>query len=313
MSKNCTLCYNFCMNYKGLIITNAFSYRKSAQYQCESLIREFQSFNIELIHKTNEELLTFVDGENVVCCINPDEFDFVLYFDKDKYISLMLEKSNFKVFNCSQSIEICDDKMLTHIFLAKNGIKMPKTLSYPLCYEYNDSLEYLNDVKKHLNYPFIIKENYGSLGNQVYLVENDKELYELEEKLRFKPHIFQEFIKEAYGVDYRLFVVGGEVVASMKRINENSFKANIAQGGTGYNFVPSEEMKKAAITTSNILNLDYCAIDFVINEKEEPILIEVNSNAYFTEIEKISGVNIAKKYAEFIYNYVYKKGIRRSQ
>ena len=44
------------MSKKGLIITNAFSYRTSAKYQCESLIREFAILGVELVHKTNEEL-----------------------------------------------------------------------------------------------------------------------------------------------------------------------------------------------------------------------------------------------------------------
>jgi RimK family alpha-L-glutamate ligase len=288
------------MNNRGLIITNAFSYRESAKYQCESLKKEFTLLGIELVHKTNEELLTLINGQNVECKFDLSTFDFVIYLDKDKYISLMLEKSHLKLFNSSFSIELCDDKMLTHIFLANNGIKMPKTLTYPLCYEYNGSLNYLNDIKKELTFPFVIKENFGSLGQQVYLVANDEELLNIENKLRYKPHIYQEYISYEEGIDYRLILIGENVVASMKRVNNNSFKANIAQGGKGYNFEPSEKMKKMAIDASKVLGLDYCAIDFVINSDGEPILIEVNSNAYFTEIEKVTGVNIAKLYANYV-------------
>lgn len=294
------------MNNKGLIITNAFSYRESAKYQCESLQKEFSLLGINLERKTNEELLSYVGNKDVLGLISPENYDFVIYLDKDKYISLMLSKLNFRLFNSHEAIDICDDKMMTHIYLANNGIKMPKTLSYPLCYEYNGSLKYLNDIKSHLKYPFIVKENYGSLGQQVYLVQNDEELLILEEKLRFKPHIYQEYIEESYGVDYRLILVGNEVVASMKRVNKNSFKANVAQGGKGYPFDPSEEMKQYAIAASKILNLDYCAIDFVINKNGEPLVIEVNSNAYFTEIEKVNNINISKIYANYIYNKIYK-------
>lgn len=298
------------MNFKGLIITNAFSYRESAKYQTERLIEEFSKLGIELIHKSNNEILSFIDQNSVISTIDPSDFDFVLYFDKDKYISLMLEKVHFVLFNSSLSIDICDDKMMTHILLANNGIKMPKTLSYPLCYEFNGDISYLDEVKRHLEYPFIVKENYGSLGQQVHLVSNDQELLELENKLRFKPHLYQEFIKESAGVDYRLILVGNEVVASMQRVNNKSFKANIAQGGEGHNYYPSEEMKNIAIKASKIIGLDYCAIDFVLNKNLEPILIEVNSNAYFTEIEKITSTNIAKIYANFVYNRIYKLGIK---
>ena len=293
------------MNNKGLIITNAFSYRKSAKYQCESLIKSFSLLGIELIHKTNEELLVMIENNNVSSLADLTIYDFVIYLDKDKYISLMLEKMHLNLFNTSQAIDLCDDKMMTHIILANNGLKMPKTISYPLCYEYNGSLKYLEDIKKQLSFPFIIKENYGSLGQQVYLANNETELLEIEEKLRFKPHLYQEYISHEPGIDYRLILIGDEVVASMKRVNKNSFKANIAQGGEGFAFEPPKEMIESAKIASKILNLDYCAIDFVLNSENEPVIIEVNSNAYFTEIEKVTCVNISNKYAQYIYKKVY--------
>ena len=293
------------MNKQGLIITNAFSYRESAKYQCETLKKEFATLGVDLIHKTNNELLVFVNKDKVVGNNTLKDFDFVLYFDKDKYISLMLEKLNLKLFNSSQSIELCDDKMLTHIVLTNNGVSMPKTISYPLCYDFNGNLDYLTDVKKHLKYPFIVKENFGSLGQQVFMIENDNQLFKIEEKLRFSPHLFQEYVGNK-GEDYRLFLIGNEVVTSMKRMNTNDFRANIFQGGKGSKFNPSEEMKNTAIAASKILGLDYCAVDFVVDAKNNPILIEVNSNAYFSEIEKITGVNIAKLYAKYVYNKVYK-------
>lgn len=296
------------MKRKGLIITNAFSYRDSARYQCEKLINAFKSFDIELIHKSNQELLVYVNDDRIISSPELSDFDFIIYLDKDKYISLMLSKSHFRLFNSHESIDVCDDKMLTHIVLSNNGIKMPKTISYPLCYEFNNDMNYLKEIKRILEFPFIIKENYGSLGQQVYLVENDIQLNKLEDELRYKPHIYQEYIKEAKGIDYRLILIGGDVVACMKRVNENSFKANVAQGGKGYNFTPSEKMKTIAKNTSMILGLDYCAIDFVVNKNDEPILIEVNSNAYFTEIEKVTGIDIAKHYASYIYNKVYMTG-----
>jgi RimK family alpha-L-glutamate ligase len=200
--------------------------------------------------------------------------------------------------------------MLTHIFLANNGIKMPKTLSYPLCYDYDGNLKYLENLKKELEFPFIVKENFGSLGQQIYLIENENQLFEIEDKLRYKPHIYQEYISYEKGVDYRLILIGNKVIASMKRINNTSFKANVAQGGKGFNFTPSNTMMESAISASKILGLDYCAIDFVLDKNEQPLLIEVNSNAYFTEIEKVTGVNISKEYAKYVFNKVYKFGVK---
>ena len=120
------------MNKKGLIITNAFSYRESAKYQCESLIREFALLGVDLEHKTNEEVLAFVGNKKIEHNISPEIYDFVIYLDKDKYVSLMLSKVHFKLFNSHESIDICDDKMLTHIYLLKTHVRVSllETLLY---------------------------------------------------------------------------------------------------------------------------------------------------------------------------------------
>ena len=57
---------------------------------------------------------------------------------------------------------------------------------------------------------------------------------------------------------------------------------------------------------ANLIDLDYCGIDLLIGENNEPILCEVNSNAFFGGIEKVTGENIAKCYVEYIIKEVYK-------
>lgn len=51
---------------------------------------------------------------------------------------------------------------------------------------------------------------------------------------------------------------------------------------------------------SKAISLDYAGIDIMFGPNYEPILTEVNSNAFFTEIEKVSGVNITKLLVEHI-------------
>ena len=56
----------------------------------------------------------------------------------------------------------------------------------------------------------------------------------------------------------------------------------------------------SAERVAEILGLDYCACDLLIGSDGEPILTEVNSNAFFAEGERVTGVDVAGAYAEYI-------------
>lgn len=283
---------------KGLIVTNGYGLADGIKHQVKRLLEEFSKLGIELDVKKNNELLTYVrDGK-----LESDlpKYDFVVYLDKDRYVADMLERQGYRLFNSMNSIVKCDDKMLTHICLSNSGIKMPTSISSTLCYRDDGNRKYLNDVEKKLGYPLIVKENYGSLGKQVYLVKNRAELEDIENKLIHTPHIFQEFISSSKGKDFRIIVIGHKVVAYMKRENKNSYLSNLATGGTASVVELPKEYLNMAVEASKILNLDYCGVDILEGVNGEPILSEVNSNAFYEGIEKITGINVAGEYAKYI-------------
>lgn len=283
---------------KGLIVTNGYGLADGIKHQVKRLLEEFSKLGIELDVKRNNELLTYIrDGK-----LESDlpKYDFVIYLDKDRYVADMLERQGYRLFNSMNSIVKCDDKMLTHICLSNSGIKMPTSISSTLCYRDDGNRKYLNDVEKKLGYPLIVKENYGSLGKQVYLVKNRAELEDIENKLIHTPHIFQEFISSSKGKDFRIIVIGHKVVAYMKRENKNSYLSNLATGGTASVVELPKEYLNMAVEASKILNLDYCGVDILEGVNGEPILSEVNSNAFYEGIEKITGINVAGEYAKYI-------------
>ena len=232
--------------------------------------------------------------------MNLGHYDFAMYLDKDRYFADMLERNGLRLFNKTSSICKCDDKMLTHICLSNAGIKMPTSISSTLCYRDDGNRDYLKYVEQTLGFPMIVKENYGSLGKQVYLANNSAELRQIEDKLIHIPHIFQQFVSSSKGVDYRVIVIGHKVVAYMKRENKNSYLSNLATGGTASVVKLPQEYLDVAIKASEILDLDYCGVDILIGPNNEPILSEVNSNAFFEGIEKTTGVNVAGTYAKYV-------------
>lgn len=283
---------------KGLIVINGYQIADGIKHQVSRLLEEFSKCNVEVDVKKNNELLAYIENGNIKS--NLPLYDFVLYLDKDRYVADLLERSGYRLFNSTESIVKCDDKMLTHISLSNSGINMPTSISSTLCYHDDGNRDYLNDVEKTLGYPLIVKENYGSLGRQVYLINNHAELEQIEDKLIHIPHIFQKFISSSKGVDYRIIVIGNKPVAYMKRENKHSYLSNLATGGKAYKVELSKKYLDVAIKASEILGLDYCGVDLLIGPNDEPILSEVNSNAFYQGIEKTTGVNVAGSYVKYI-------------
>ena len=281
---------------KGLIVTNAYSHSKQVEYKISRLREEFLKYDVVLEVKDTIEL-GFSLEKNNFAFKDINSYSFAIYLDKDPYIAFALEKI-MPLFNSATSIHLCDDKMLTYLNLTDIGVKIPYTVPSPLCYFPSPDEKkinmFLDIVESKISYPLVIKECYGSLGRQVYLIKNRDELYAKYKELIRIPHMYQEFIKTSIGKDFRIFVVDGKVVAYMLRKNDVDFRSNIALGGKGYLVKPDDKYLELASKIASKLGLTYCGIDLMIGEDDIPYLAEVNSNAFFTEIEKISKVNVTK-------------------
>ena len=285
---------------KVVIVINGYTIADGIKNQISRLQDEFSKRCVATEIIKNTDVFAYIFEGNVK--VSLPKCDFVMYLDKDRYIAELLEKNGYKLYNSISSISKCDDKMLTHICLSNAGIKMPTTISSTLCYRDNGNRDYLESVIKKIGLPMIVKENYGSLGKQVYLVNNKSELLELENKLIHVPHLFQEFIESSKGKDFRIIVIGGKVVAYMKRENKHSYLSNLAAGGTSSVVELPKEYLDVAVKAANILALDYCGVDVLEGPNGEPIISEVNSNAFFEGIEKTTGINVAGRYVDYLLN-----------
>lgn len=292
---------------KGLILINAFSKLKSAMNQPVRLKEELKVLGIESdIKPCSVDTAMIISG-----CSSSflKEYDFIIYLDKDKYTSALLENTGMRLFNSHEAILTCDDKMMTHIALSDKGIKMPDTIPGLLCYNKDASLQdvltRVELIEQKLGYPCVIKECYGSLGSGVFRANNRNELLSYMEKVKCKEHLFQKMITSSEGRDARVIVIGGKVVCSMKRISDTDFRSNIELGGRAEVFDLPQSFKDVAEKAANILKLDYCGIDLLFDESDEPIVCEVNSNAFFGGMESVTGFNVAGAYARYIKEIIY--------
>lgn len=292
---------------KALILVNPYSRLISASNQPIRLKEEFKKLGVEVDIKPNSiDTAMIIEGDAVSFI---KDYDFVIYLDKDKYTSSLLEKTGIRLFNRHEAIRICDDKMDTHIRLTGHGISMPDTIAGLLCYNEEASIDEVMPrielIEEKLGYPCIIKECYGSLGAKVYCADNRNELLIRMEKVKLKAHLFQKMISSSKGRDVRVIVIGGKAVCGMRRTSKTDFRSNIELGGVAEPIELPESFAKISEKVADILELDYCGIDLLYGENGEPIICEVNSNAFFGAMESVSGVNVAAKYAIHIYETIY--------
>lgn len=253
--------------------------------------------SITLEIKTSDSLTLPLDEK--ICSLY-ERPDFVLFWDKDISLAKRLEKEGLRLFNSAKAIEICDSKALSaEALLGK--VRTPKTVLSPKTFEgvgYNNT-KFLENAARVLGLPMIIKESYGSFGQQVYLANTLNEAENIVSGLGHKDFVMQQFISESSGRDVRVNVVGGRVVSAMERYNENDFRSNITNGGKMKKIVPTPDMESAAIAAAEAIGLDFAGVD-VLFGKDGPIICEVNSNPHFKSSLECTGIDMSEEIMGYI-------------
>ncbi len=292
------------MNLTGWIIYNGNLPGKSFLDFAEWLYLAGKRKKIETKIYKNNELLTYLGNDSLGLLKKGTNSlpDFVIFTDKDIYLAKQLESLGIRVFNSAKAIEISDDKISTYQELAKQKLPIPKTIIAPKVFGYHDQIDisFTKHIINTLSFPMIIKEAYGSFGEQVYLVHHKEEMIKKIQKLAGKPFVFQEFISSSYGRDMRLQVVGDQVVASMIRKSTDDFRANVTAGGSMQVYEPTPEEQELAIAATQAIGADFAGVDLLFGPNEEPIICEVNSNAHIRNLFNCTNINVA----DFIIDYI---------
>lgn len=219
----------------------------------------------------------------------------VIFWDKDVVFARMLERAGARLFNSAWSIAACDDKALCAAELASAGLPVPVTASSPLAFQALEDADMafaLRDAER-LGYPVVLKEVFGSFGQGVQLIRDARQLQQAIRALGAKRFVLQEFIAESAGSDIRIAVVGGRVLAAMRRTSaDGDFRSNIAAGARAEAYEPTAAEADAALRACAALGLDFAGVD-ILRSSEGPLICEVNSNPHFHGLLEATGVNMA--------------------
>ncbi len=201
-------------------------------------------------------------------------------------------------FSVNESVAISRsrDKLRSLQLLSRKGIGLPRT-------GFACKPDKVDDLIKNVGgAPVVIKLLEGTQGIGVVLAETKKAAESIIEAfMGIKANILvQEYIKEAGGADIRCLVVGGKVVAAMKRqAAAGEFRSNLHRGGSAEIVKLSPEERKTAIGAAKAMGLNVCGVD-ILQSNHGPVVMEVNSSPGLEGIEQATGKDIASLVFEFI-------------
>lgn len=212
--------------------------------------------------------------------------------------AMVRQFENQGTFTTGSSIAIVRsrDKLRAYQILAKAGVEIPKTVFALATANFEDVVELAGGA------PLIIKVARGTHGNGVVLAETPKAAKAVMQAFYVEGVNFlvQEFVKESAGEDVRVIVVGGRVVASVKRQSlDGDFRSNTHQGGEGVPVKLTDEEKKTAVKAAKAMGLPVCGVDMMRSE-HGPLVLEVNSSASLKTPELITGRDVASKIIEYV-------------
>lgn len=209
-----------------------------------------------------------------------------------------LEMQGIYTISSSIAINRTRDKLRSMQLLSKVGVAIPKTVFSRNTADIDDLIEMVGGV------PVIIKLARGTHGNGVVLAETKRMAKSALQALYLHNEdgtniLLQEFIKESAGTDIRVFVVGGRVVASMRRQSlDDDFRSNLHKSGQGTSIKLTEEERKMAIRAAKAMGLSVAGVD-MMRSARGPLVLEVNASPGFG-IEKVTGRDVATPIIEYI-------------
>jgi ribosomal protein S6--L-glutamate ligase len=206
------------------------------------------------------------------------------------------EMTDVFTLNSSDGISRSRDKLRALQIMSRAGVGLPTTSFAHSIQDVNGLLEVVGGT------PVVVKLLEGTQGLGVVLAETKKAAESVVGAFRQLDVniLVQQFIKEAGGADIRAFVVGGKVVAAMRRQGApGDFRSNLHRGGTAevIRLTPSE--RSTAVRAAKSMGLNVAGVDLLQSE-EGPMVLEVNSSPGLEGIEAASGVDIADLIVEYI-------------
>jgi [lysine-biosynthesis-protein LysW]--L-2-aminoadipate ligase len=213
------------------------------------------------------------------------------------YLTKVLENFGAFVINSSKVSDVCGNKLIASMVLARAGVPTPRTFLAL-------SSESVGEAAEALGYPVVLKPFVGSWGRGVSVAKEPQTLDTIVELRESIPnpieHMYylQELVKRPPR-DIRVIVAGEEIIASVYRnASANEWRTNVARGATTTAFKPEKELTEVVHKAAHAVGGGILGVD-VMESPEGYMVHEVNNTVEFKGAQAASKTKIAKKIIQY--------------
>lgn len=199
------------------------------------------------------------------------------------------ELAGCSVYNRTRCLEICIDKYLTLVMLAKAGICVPRT-------HVSQTAEAAMEGYEILGQEVVIKPIFGSEGRGILRVHDPDLAWRTFRTLERSQAVIyqQEFIPHP-GYDIRVFILDGRVLAAMKRSSQTDWRTNCSRGAVSEVVKLSAAQEERAIRAAHAVQGWAVGVDILQSPSGEEFVLEVNAVPGWRHIAPTCGVDVAKE------------------
>jgi ribosomal protein S6--L-glutamate ligase len=205
-----------------------------------------------------------------------------------------LEARGVRVLNPPRAAEICVDKYLATARLEAAGLRVPPTA---VCQTADAALE----AFAVLGGDVVVKPLFGSEGRGMIRVADPELAWRTFRAIERTQGVLylQRFIRHP-GWDLRIFVLGGDVLAAMRRHARGDWRTNVAQGGSAEIAKVLPEEARLALRAAEALGTPVAGVDLLPGPDGEWYVIEVNAVPGWRALAPVTGVDVAAAIVRFL-------------
>ncbi len=220
--------------------------------------------------------------------------EVVLYLDILHALKIM----GIPVYNDGHAIERSVDKGMTSFLLQQYSVPTPQT------WVLRDRHQAIAIAEEQLRagHQLISKPIFGSQGEGIRRIEKMSDLFWLTHSQGV--YYLQRFVRCAGAgfSDWRVFVVHGKVIASMRRRGIHWLN-NVARGASCEAIQLDPKMENIAINAVQALQMSYAGVDIICTQEGDYKVIEVNSIPAWKGLESVCHVRVAEILVDDLLSY----------